>query len=58
MILLEVVLQDGDAAYMNLSLTCSCFRAIVTRPGSDRRHTMHGLTVSVLSLNVCAMKYA
>ncbi len=31
MILLEVVLQDGDAAYMNLSLTCSCFRAIVTK---------------------------
>ncbi|XP_058628753.1 uncharacterized protein LOC131538714 isoform X3 [Onychostoma macrolepis] len=31
MILLEVVLQDGDAAYMNLSLTCSCFRAIVNK---------------------------
>ncbi len=30
MILLEVVLQDGDAAYMNLSLTC-CFRAIVNK---------------------------
>lgn len=31
MILLEVVLQDGDGAYMNLSLTCSCFRAIVNK---------------------------
>lgn len=31
MILLEVVLQDGDTAYMNLSLTCSCFRAIVNK---------------------------
>ncbi len=31
MILLEVVLKDGDAAYMNLSLTCSCVRAIVNK---------------------------
>ncbi|KAM9493422.1 KAT8 regulatory NSL complex subunit 1 isoform 3-T3 [Clarias gariepinus] len=31
MILLEVMLQDGDAAYMNLSLTCSCFSAVVNR---------------------------
>ncbi len=31
MILLEVVLQDGDAAHMKLSLTCSCFRAIVNK---------------------------
>ncbi|XP_067271045.1 uncharacterized protein [Pseudorasbora parva] len=29
MILLEVVLQDGDSAYLNLSLTCSSFSAIV-----------------------------
>ncbi|KAF5888910.1 uncharacterized protein DAT39_021393, partial [Clarias magur] len=31
MILLEEVLQDGDAAYKNLSLTCSSFSAIVNR---------------------------
>lgn len=31
MILLKVVLQDGDAAYMNRSLTCSCFSAIVNK---------------------------
>ncbi|KAF5888744.1 uncharacterized protein DAT39_021556 [Clarias magur] len=31
MILLDVVLQDGDAAYKNISLTCSSFSAIVNR---------------------------
>ncbi|RXN24379.1 immunoglobulin iota chain [Labeo rohita] len=32
MILLEVVLLKGDTAYMTLSLTCSCFRALVNTP--------------------------
>ncbi len=51
MILLEVVLQDGDAAYI---LNYSCFRAIVNKARFRQKAHYASLdSKCVKSLNVC-----